>query len=584
MSADKPHSEQPPPQASMVGWYDPSQLARTGAQTVLSALFGERADFRAMQALSHTRVAHDLSDGNELWLDYVADTGDGFASTYAVAEALARETLSVTYLDNNAEVKRELPRGRVFVMGGDEVYPTPTQQGYQERLVGPYASALPYVADAAQAPSLFAIPGNHDWYDGLGSFMGLFCTRQHIGNWRTSQERSYFVLKLPCRVWLLGVDLQLGHDIDRAQYEDILKALNLVPGDRVILCTPEPDWSFRASGSAEAIPVVLDALRKHIEEEMKATIVLQLAGDLHHYRRQRDTGNKRHLITAGGGGAFLHPTHTNLPGPYKTLRDTYTCADKSDYPSRDVSRQIAWDTISFAYMNPWLGAVTAFLYVILGLVMPPIPDMQGRWYAWTLYLALDGVATVISDRPSSIAWVLLVIAGFFAFTDTHVRWYRYVAGFGHGAAHLTCALVGSIVASMAKHAVYTAHTNNVFEAGGGLWVPLGKALSLLAYMGTLALWGYLAGAMVFALYLLISVRLFGRHSNEAFSAIRHEGHRNFLRLHITENLIEVFAMGIDKVAPASQYKWIDQRWQLQGSAPSKPHVIEYFVAEAVKKT
>ncbi|MBD0259532.1 MAG: hypothetical protein ICV83_27750 [Cytophagales bacterium] len=44
---------------------------------------------------------------------------------------------------------------------------------------------------------LFAIPGNHDWYDGLASFVKQFCQGRWVGGWRTTQTRSYFALALP---------------------------------------------------------------------------------------------------------------------------------------------------------------------------------------------------------------------------------------------------------------------------------------------------------------------------------------------------------------------------------------------------
>ena len=67
-----------------------------------------------------------------------------------------------------------------------------------------------------------ALPGNHDWYDSLVAFQKLFFThifngRTFAGGWRTRQKRSYFALKLPHKWWLVGVDLQLSHNIDVPQ-------------------------------------------------------------------------------------------------------------------------------------------------------------------------------------------------------------------------------------------------------------------------------------------------------------------------------------------------------------------------------
>ena len=37
-----------------------------------------------------------------------------------------------------------LPRGRIVIFGGDEVYPVAKVDDYQDRFVGPYKAALPW--------------------------------------------------------------------------------------------------------------------------------------------------------------------------------------------------------------------------------------------------------------------------------------------------------------------------------------------------------------------------------------------------------------------------------------------------------
>ena len=78
----------------MVGWFDPGQLVRTGVDVVISAIFARNSDRRVLDALSHPKAdPADYSSRAELWLDYVADTGDGWNSTYAVAHSLAQPVL-----------------------------------------------------------------------------------------------------------------------------------------------------------------------------------------------------------------------------------------------------------------------------------------------------------------------------------------------------------------------------------------------------------------------------------------------------------------------------------------------------------
>lgn len=58
---------------------------------------------------------------------------------------------------------------------------------------------------------------------------------RRIGAWETRQIRSYFVLRLPSRWWVWGVDLQLNGYIDQAQLDFFahVAAEWMEPGDRV---------------------------------------------------------------------------------------------------------------------------------------------------------------------------------------------------------------------------------------------------------------------------------------------------------------------------------------------------------------
>jgi Calcineurin-like phosphoesterase len=326
------------PQA-MVSWFDPYQLLQTAIRTVLSSVFGSYADKRdLMPALSAEQPIFDFSHQGDtegdFWLDFVADTGDGFDSTYTVASLVAAPTLT---LDG---VKETLPRGKILVFGGDGVYPTASRDEYLNRLLGPFRAALPFTKDVSQAPNIFALPGNHDWYDGLTSFLRLFAQDRWIGGWKTRQKRSYFALKLPQGWWLWGTDIQLASDIDHPQrlfFEDLAKN-RLAPGDQVILCTAEPTWSHEWQGHKDAFNTLAffeeKVLRRYGHEP-----ALVLSGDLHNYHRY--FRNDRHLqrITAGGGGAFLHATHP-LPLESSLLEGDAALTDPSDSDLDATAKEI----------------------------------------------------------------------------------------------------------------------------------------------------------------------------------------------------------------------------------------------------
>jgi len=125
----------------MVRWLDPHQLIDTAVRVLLSGVFSSYADSRELQALEPAEVP-DRSGEAELWLDYVADLGDGWNSTYTVARLLATEELKFDWDGETYATER----GQILVMGGDQVYPVPTAAEYENRLLGPYRSALPCAA------------------------------------------------------------------------------------------------------------------------------------------------------------------------------------------------------------------------------------------------------------------------------------------------------------------------------------------------------------------------------------------------------------------------------------------------------
>ena len=85
----------------MVRWLDPHQLVDTAVRVVVSNLFASYADNRNLEALEPSEVP-DRSEGPDLWLDYVADLGDGWNPTYTVARLLATEKLELEW---NGEVR-----------------------------------------------------------------------------------------------------------------------------------------------------------------------------------------------------------------------------------------------------------------------------------------------------------------------------------------------------------------------------------------------------------------------------------------------------------------------------------------------
>jgi hypothetical protein len=355
----------------MVNWYNPPQSVRTGLESLMGVLFGPFNDRREVQAaLDPSQQGFRYDDAEELWIDFVADVGDGWNSTYTIASMLAQDRLEVTH--QNGDPPLHLPRARILIMGGDEVYPVAKREEYRIRTERPYEFAFP-VLPSETAPHLFAIPGNHDWYDGLTSFLRVFSQRAPIGGWQTLQLRSYFALQLPHRWWLWAVDTQFQADLDRPQreyFENIaagkggprhLPSRGLRPGDRVILCLPMPGWLY-ANRDVETRGGIVQKRRgpheilAFIEEQIirkhGGVLALTLAGDWHHYCRYESVHGTAHKITSGGGGAYALGTNTLKHAvPVQERGRRVAFLKTTSYPNKRTSKKLLWRNLGFAWLN-----------------------------------------------------------------------------------------------------------------------------------------------------------------------------------------------------------------------------------------
>lgn len=57
----------------------------------------------------------DFVDKDDLWFDFMADTGDGGNSSYAVARLLAQPSINI----NRDDSVLNLPRADLLLIGGD---------------------------------------------------------------------------------------------------------------------------------------------------------------------------------------------------------------------------------------------------------------------------------------------------------------------------------------------------------------------------------------------------------------------------------------------------------------------------------
>lgn len=521
-------------------WLEPRLLLQTSLKVVVSAVLGEYNDKRELMGEIDAPGYLDLSkvDG-DLWIDYVSDLGDGFAATYAVASLLSRPELDVAPPGGPAERTR---RGRLLIMGGDECYPAAHVDEYENRLIGPYRAALPQ-PPADEALHLQVLPGNHDWYDGLTAFMRTFCQSRSVGGWKTGQTRSYFATRLSAGWWLWGIDVQFDTYLDEAQlaYFKGMASL-LAEGDAILLCTAKPSWVAASEDDVEAY-ATLDFFERTVIRPHKASVRLALTGDRHHYSRYgADDGAQK--ITAGGGGAFLSPTH-HLPSSILVPPPTSRARSKSGatpyqcrevYPKRNDSRRLGRGILRLPFTTPSFAALLGTVYALLALAVgaalkEPAHGLLADLRAMTAGLGRADLVDVAWGLANSVAGLFLcavVLGGAIAFTKQASRCRGRIAGLVHGLLHLALAVV------VIRGAVW-------LTAGvPGVW-----RLALVALL-VFAVGGLLAAELV-AVYLLVADR-WKLNSNELFAGQAIPDHRNFLRLRLQpDGTLTVYPIGVPRV-------------------------------------
>ncbi|MGH4014656.1 MAG: metallophosphoesterase family protein [Pseudonocardiaceae bacterium] len=259
----------------------------------------------------------------------IGDTGEGDNSQYAVAHTLADQSRSAD----------------LAVVCSDVIYPAGDHADYGPKFHHPYRNV--------QVP-IYALPGNHDWYDGLHGLMHHFCklddpgyvpefgrgVMAHLARklWRkpqqpefdptpraddsTTTERPspdplqpapYFAIDAgPVR--FVGIDTGIKGNMDAEQYQWLQRVSLEVPERPKILLTGKPiyvDNKYHPGGVAGTAQTVDDVVK-----DPRAHYVMAIGGDIHNYQRypvQMGDGRTVQYIVSGGGGAFMHATHRIPP-------------------------------------------------------------------------------------------------------------------------------------------------------------------------------------------------------------------------------------------------------------------------------
>jgi calcineurin-like phosphoesterase family protein len=314
-----------PRSAKPFSWLSPRPLWQSRNDR-LARVFGDPTDDRrrawmAKLAPADPDLLVDLSDRDPVAFLVAGDTGEGDGSQFAVAEPLLSRAQDTTFL---------------FVCS-DVVYPAGGIDAYRDKLFLPYT--------AYRGP-IYAVPGNHDWYDDATGFMYWFCgaeeapprprsrppskawirdrlwrraPRSHAETIREARElrpetdqqfrqpAPYLAIDVG-RFRLIGIDTGITGSVDREQGA-WLRRMSQGPRPKVLL-TGKPIYvdGERREGRIEGGGTI-DEIVTHPDHHYIAAI----GGDIHNYQRYPvalPDGRTIVYLVAGGGGAFMHETYS----------------------------------------------------------------------------------------------------------------------------------------------------------------------------------------------------------------------------------------------------------------------------------
>jgi hypothetical protein len=460
--------------------------------------------------------------GGEVWIDFVADTGDDVSVSEAVAKLVFAE-----YREGDLD----LPRGQILLLGGDLAYPVATVREITRRLITPWNRVLEARGDDTPR-LLLAVPGNHDWYDGLDGFARLCqapCdfetpaprdetlhpepSQFPVFAWAEAfsrgvavrkpgalalfgyypvQRTSYFRVALTKHVELWCVDRQL-REIDRRQREFFRVSETKTP--LVVLPDPARAWGeVRENGVASLRAIGVDP---------KAQRAYVLAGDVHHYERSRECDSVH--VVAGGGGAFLHGGRVASGGAY--VMD-------AQFPGAAAS----WALLKLLPLHVALGRAGWLITSLFAI-------MQGA--GLVAYARRDlGVATSVAVFEIAVVAVSSALL---------VGWRRHRV---HRVLPFALAIgvfVGGLPLAIGM----------AFDRAGALALGDGRGANALSFLVAWTCATLLAGAG-FGVMLATIARL-GLNHAQPFAALGLPTHKHFARMRITstdeETTIDTFVIG-----------------------------------------
>ncbi|MBW8482474.1 metallophosphoesterase family protein [Actinomadura parmotrematis] len=400
-----------PERVPRFSWRHPAVLWRA-RNDVVARLFGDPSDDirrRVLAELGERGVpaGFTVHRGAEAFSFLVmGDTGEGDRSQYAVVPPLEAVAPGTDFL----------------VIASDVIYPTGDAGDYPEKFFRPYRG---------YPGPIFAVPGNHDWYDGLRGFLRIFCgvdadcapppwtgpfARLATLLWRRSgpvdgpaldaardryrgapgqrgaQPGPYWAIDTPS-LRVVGIDTGILGGIDRDQAA-WLREVSAGPKPKVLI-TGKPIY---VDDEHHPGPVEGGGTVDAIVADPACNYVAAIGGDIHNYQRYPVRVGDRTIqyIVSGGGGAFMHATHT-IPKVGSVEEDDFRL-----YPLRGDSLSRYSRLYGRVTRMPWFWELTP--KEAARVVRHRLGIRPARGYAED---GPDGIAA----RPSTRARLVAVLLG-----------------------------------------------------------------------------------------------------------------------------------------------------------------------------
>jgi hypothetical protein len=273
----------------------------------------------------------------------IGDTGEGDPSQHVLRDQLIRVGLR--------------PEVKFLVVSSDVIYPEGAMKDYEPKFYLPFKGF---------DKPVYAIPGNHDWYDALEAFAANFLepraarsalrarraadqgltttTEKRIGGLigeaarlrreygvQTGWQRGPFFEVQTERFALVAVDTGILRSVDAEQLRWFRAALGRSRGKFTMVIPGHPLYAGGRyqGGAGESFAAVHDLLREH-------EVDVVMAGDTHYFEFYKEVypsrGKERamyHFVN-GGGGAYL-----SIGTPLDWPREA-PVADWAFYPTREA--------------------------------------------------------------------------------------------------------------------------------------------------------------------------------------------------------------------------------------------------------